>query len=139
MSEFAMDEKQRLERASSTKYQFRSSWDEQPRARWHPASISYQNRTLRRLCIAICIVLATWTFTRSLLPHLVHSNNLGHEAIFSEPVRQSTSANDTRKVSLEAHIMSKCPDAKACLQNLVVPAMEKISDKVDFNLSFIGR
>jgi hypothetical protein len=35
--------------------------------------------------------------------------------------------------------MSKCPDAKACLQELVVPAMEKISDKVDFNLSFIGR
>jgi len=45
--------------------------------------------------------------------------------------------NDT-KVALEAHVMSKCPDAKDCLQMLVVPAMEQISDKVDFQLSFIG-
>lgn len=43
------------------------------------------------------------------------------------------------KVPLEAHIMSKCPDARDCLQQLVVPAMEKISDKVDFQLSFIAR
>ena len=44
-----------------------------------------------------------------------------------------------RKVPLEAHIMSKCPDAQACLQQLVVPAMEQISDKVDFGLSFIAK
>lgn len=43
------------------------------------------------------------------------------------------------KVPLEAHIMSKCPDARDCLQKLVVPAMEQISDKVDFELSFIAR
>lgn len=42
------------------------------------------------------------------------------------------------KVPLEAHIMSKCPDAQDCLQKLVVPAMEQVSDKVDFNLSFIA-
>ncbi|RHZ60254.1 hypothetical protein CDV55_103952 [Aspergillus turcosus] len=42
------------------------------------------------------------------------------------------------KVPLEAHIMSKCPDARDCLQKLVVPAMEQISDKVDFELSFIA-
>jgi hypothetical protein len=48
----------------------------------------------------------------------------------------SVSAN---KVPLEAHIMSKCPDARDCLQKLVVPAMEQISDKVDFELSFIAR
>mgnify|MGYP006868021750 CR=1 FL=1 len=43
------------------------------------------------------------------------------------------------KIPLEAHIMSKCPDAQACLQKLVLPAMEKISEKVDFKLSFIAR
>lgn len=43
------------------------------------------------------------------------------------------------KIPLEAHIMSKCPDAKACLQDLVLPAMEQVSDKVDFRLSFIAR
>ena len=41
-------------------------------------------------------------------------------------------------VPLEAHIMSKCPDARDCLRDLIVPAMEKISEKVDFRLSFIG-
>lgn len=43
------------------------------------------------------------------------------------------------KVALEAHIMSKCPDAKSCLEELVVPAMERVHEKVDFTLSFIGR
>jgi hypothetical protein len=38
-------------------------------------------------------------------------------------------------LAINAHIMSKCPDAQACLQKLVLPAMEKISDKVDFKLS----
>lgn len=50
----------------------------------------------------------------------------------------STTANGT-KVALEAHIMSKCPDARDCLRDLVVPAMERVVDKVDFNLSYIGK
>lgn len=47
-------------------------------------------------------------------------------------------ANNSALVPLEAHIMSKCPDAKDCLRDLVVPAMEKVVDIVDFRLSFIG-
>lgn len=43
------------------------------------------------------------------------------------------------KVPLEAHVMSKCPDARDCLRDLVVPAMEQVADMVDFRLSFIGR
>jgi hypothetical protein len=35
--------------------------------------------------------------------------------------------------------MSKCPDARDCLRDLVVPAMEKVVDMVDFNVSFIGK
>ncbi|KAK4674777.1 hypothetical protein QC763_0027840 [Podospora pseudopauciseta] len=42
-------------------------------------------------------------------------------------------------VPLEAHIMSKCPDAKDCLRDLVLPVMQKTLDKVNFTLSFIGR
>ena len=34
--------------------------------------------------------------------------------------------------------MSKCPDAKACLEELVVPAMEQVVDMVNFRLSYIG-
>ena len=44
-----------------------------------------------------------------------------------------------KRVPLEAHIMSKCPDARDCLVDLIVPTMEKVSDKVDFKLSYIGR
>ena len=48
-------------------------------------------------------------------------------------------SNQSTLVPLEAHIMSKCPDACDCLHDLVVPAMERISENVDFRLSFIGR
>lgn len=41
-------------------------------------------------------------------------------------------------IPLEAHIMSKCPDARDCLKNLILPTMMRASDKVNFTLSFIG-
>lgn len=47
-------------------------------------------------------------------------------------------SNQTGLVPFEAHIMSKCPDAKTCLKELVVPAMEQVVDMVDFRLSYIG-
>lgn len=47
-------------------------------------------------------------------------------------------SNHTGLVPLEAHVMSKCPDAKRCLEELVVPAMEQVVDLVDFRLSYIG-
>ncbi|KAL4807704.1 hypothetical protein BDV18DRAFT_158909 [Aspergillus unguis] len=34
--------------------------------------------------------------------------------------------------------MSKCPDARDCIRELVVPTMERVNDKVDFKLSFIA-
>ncbi|KAB5577843.1 hypothetical protein GE09DRAFT_533215 [Coniochaeta sp. 2T2.1] len=42
-------------------------------------------------------------------------------------------------VPLEAHIISKCPDTRDCLKELVLPAMQRVHDKVDFKLSFIGK
>ena len=48
-------------------------------------------------------------------------------------------AGEGKLVNLEAHIMSKCPDAKDCLQMLVLPAMSRVSDKVNFTLSYIGK
>jgi hypothetical protein len=42
-------------------------------------------------------------------------------------------------VPLEAHIMSKCPDARDCLRQLVLPAMQRVYQKVNFTLSYIGR
>ncbi|KAL2838241.1 hypothetical protein BJY01DRAFT_237543 [Aspergillus pseudoustus] len=45
---------------------------------------------------------------------------------------------DSERVPFEAHIMSKCPDARDCIRELVVPTMERVGDKVDFELSFIA-
>lgn len=53
-------------------------------------------------------------------------------------LRQPLISSEDKRIPLEAHIMSKCPDAKGCLQKLVLPAMEQISEKVDFQLSFIA-
>lgn len=71
---------------------------------------------------------------------------LGHLKSNSTPGRHGLASDNgmpSQKpqvaVPLEAHVMSKCPDAQACLQKLVVPTMEHISDKVDFELSFIAR
>lgn len=42
-------------------------------------------------------------------------------------------------VPLEAHIMSKCPDAKDCLKEMILPAMMRVYEKVNFTLSYIGK
>lgn len=41
-------------------------------------------------------------------------------------------------VPLEAHIMSKCPDARDCLRDMILPTMQRVHDKVNFTLSFLG-
>ncbi|KAF8470842.1 hypothetical protein BDZ91DRAFT_654382 [Kalaharituber pfeilii] len=48
-------------------------------------------------------------------------------------------AGDKNKVPFEVHIMSKCPDAKECMELLVFPALEEVKDIVDFKMSFIGK
>ncbi|KAI6759542.1 hypothetical protein HG530_010222 [Fusarium avenaceum] len=61
--------------------------------------------------------------------------------MLNEPIVEVTSDVQTtdRLVPLEAHIMSKCPDAKEALELLVLPVMERVHDKVNFTLSYIGR
>lgn len=54
------------------------------------------------------------------------------------PDTQKVIANTNALVPLEAHIMSKCPDAKDCLRQLVLPTMQQVIDKVNFTLSYIG-
>jgi hypothetical protein len=47
-------------------------------------------------------------------------------------------AESKTPVPLEAHIMSKCPDALDCLRMMVLPTMERMHSKVNFTLSYIG-
>lgn len=104
---------------------------------WRDRAIS---RNLRR---GIGLIIACW------LIYFLYLNRLYAASIaqtfsnskngVSSEYNATTDAAVSGRVALEAHIMSKCPDAQDCLQKLVLPAMEKISDKVDFELSFIGR
>ncbi|KAI1279082.1 hypothetical protein F5Y07DRAFT_397175 [Xylaria sp. FL0933] len=41
-------------------------------------------------------------------------------------------------VPLEAHIISKCPDTRDCLKELLLPAMIQVHEKVNFTLTYIG-
>jgi hypothetical protein len=111
-------------RAQGTTTEARSvSWREQA-----------ADRSLRR---GLIIIVACF------FGYFIYLNRLYVRSLSTTPSKAGSehTANTvgTNKVPLEAHIMSKCPDAQDCLQQLVVPAMEKISDKVDFQLSFIGK
>ncbi|KAL8285704.1 hypothetical protein RB597_002664 [Gaeumannomyces tritici] len=76
---------------------------------------------------------------------LVHIRPLGSVQVpvqtsptASAPTTPNPPAKAANLVQLEAHIMSKCPDARDCLKQMVLPVMERAYDKVNFTLSFIG-
>jgi hypothetical protein len=101
----------------------------------------------RNLCRGIAIIIGCWLvyflylnrlYAASLAQGFKDNKDGVSSSDYDATAVAAVSAQSNR-VALEAHIMSKCPDAQDCLQKLVVPAMEQISDKVDFELSFIGR
>ncbi len=104
------------------------------------------SRSRRFLVVSLALVLLIWLSISHLLPDRPDSTLLsvkGHQShhTTSHPPQAAVTlkGNSSRLVRLEAHIMSKCPDARDCLRDLVVPAMEKVVDMVDFNVSFIGK
>ena len=102
---------------------------------------SYACRSRRKHLVLLPLILLIWASTRYYTSWLrsTNSNSPNISPGWLRPITSpNTSANRSALVPLEAHIMSKCPDAKDCLRELVVPAMEKIVDMVDFTLSFIG-
>lgn len=92
------------------------------------------------LVLSVLIVAKYFGAIRPVFVDQIFSDGYTTKPGLSEEPQGSTPSKSNRSilVPLEAHIMSKCPDARDCLRDLVVPAMEKISDKVDFRLSFIG-
>ena len=85
---------------------------------------------IRRILPAFLIVLGLWSLVRAAFVQNHH---------WCPGKTLQSLENKVALVPLEAHIMSKCPDAKDCLEKLVVPSMVNISDKVSFTLSYIGR
>lgn len=94
----------------------------------------YSQRSSMRTLVLCMVVVAT----PYLFMYLVYTQILHHPPRQLQDVVRTATAHDPVRVPLEAHIMSKCPDTKTCLRDLVVPAMEKVYDKVDFKLSYIG-
>jgi hypothetical protein len=56
-----------------------------------------------------------------------------------DPPSSSPSSTAVKLVPLEAHIMSKCPDARDCLSQLLVPVLSNVSSHINFTLSYIGQ
>ncbi|KAK4214397.1 hypothetical protein QBC37DRAFT_373028 [Rhypophila decipiens] len=83
-------------------------------------------------------ILAVTLITMSLYAwsHLAGLTQLATGHQWQQPVQPVVNMNTL--VPLEAHIMSKCGDAKDCLKHMVLPAMQRVYDKVNFTLSFIG-
>ncbi len=93
-------------------------------------------RSRRILIITLSLLLPVYILSKFL--SFPNSTNYTRQSFPTAQDHGVYRNNASALVPLEAHIMSKCPDARDCLQDLVVPAMEKIVDKVDFRLSFIG-
>jgi hypothetical protein len=55
------------------------------------------------------------------------------------PIPNASSPSSAKLVPLEAHIMSKCPDARDCILELLVPVMSQIASHINFTLSYIGQ
>ena len=98
-----------------------------------------RRRMLTFLVLSIVLFCATKLIPTARLYRLGPENGALTKSPDSDADEGSAKATANKtKVELEAHIMSKCPDAKDCLKELVVPAMEQAAEMVDFRLSFIG-
>lgn len=113
---------------------------EEQNASLNPRSrVSFRGRLFGHFLPAFLLMSAALLLFRSIFVtdgHYDASKDLSHLAEMSGTHQGIL---EGRRVDLEAHIMSKCPDARDCLQQLVVPAMAQVSDKVNFKLSYIGK
>lgn len=95
-------------------------------------------RRLRPLLIMTLMVLCCYYFVRPAAPFAI----LPQIPLSFAPSRDSDAqrlVTETKAlVPFEAHIMSKCPDARDCLRTMVLPAMQRVIDKVNFTMSYIG-
>lgn len=95
----------------------------------------WKRNLLTRVIPAILTLLAMFALFRSVFVCNHHYAPGGRQSTNSELVEEL----ERPKIELEAHGMSRCPDFRDCLRDLVVPTMIQVSDKVNFTLSFIGR
>lgn len=111
-------------------------WDEKMVGINRTANVKdhYRQRSQNRMILLFAVFITTL----HLFLYLLFTQILDFGPLPVQDVVRTSSAHSPVRVPLEAHIMSKCLDSKDCLEHLVVPAMEKVYDKVDFKLSYIG-
>ncbi|KAL1643664.1 hypothetical protein SLS58_004679 [Diplodia intermedia] len=122
-----MDEKHPLPLAHSAEPQRR----EAPRPRRALLAVFMRIAVIALLALFV-LFFPTGIQSRSTIAWNQESGDVGGDS----PQKALTEA---KKVPLEAHIMSKCPDALDCLQLLILPTMVEIADRIDFTLSYIGK
>ncbi|KIW97835.1 uncharacterized protein Z519_01419 [Cladophialophora bantiana CBS 173.52] len=93
-----------------------------------------QRYLVRRLIPAILTILVICSLFRTAF--VCHHHYHPHLWRTPTPTVEDEAAES--KVPLEIHVMSKCPDARDCLRELIVPTMIQANEKVDFTMSFIG-
>ncbi|KAE9974882.1 hypothetical protein EG327_008634 [Venturia inaequalis] len=114
-----------------------------------PTYHMFTRSRVRYLCLfAGSFMLLFWHLTtvsqHTLIPLAGQSESFDTDVVGKLSTKEwekSTELDDGKwKVPLEAHIMSKCPDALGCLQNLLLPALSQSNtlSKVNFTLSYIG-
>ncbi|UNI21813.1 hypothetical protein JDV02_007769 [Purpureocillium takamizusanense] len=91
-----------------------------------PSRLRHVMRMTLSLVVALVVLYHVWTGAPQLSRH----------GVATGPVSGINNAN--RLVPLEAHIISKCPDTRDALRELILPAMQRVHDKVDFKLNYIG-
>ncbi|KAF4126800.1 Gamma interferon inducible lysosomal thiol reductase (GILT) [Geosmithia morbida] len=116
----------------------------------HPGTMTQRRRALRRghslVAVALLVVMTLLyltTFHRSVSIHvttttsdLSSSDHLHHH---QQQQNLDVVSPAEHRVPLEAHIISKCPDTRDALRELILPVMQRVSDEVDFTLSYIGK
>ncbi|KAI0404258.1 hypothetical protein F4802DRAFT_247853 [Xylaria palmicola] len=79
------------------------------------------------------------SFSGASLPPHTETVPAFHPPAAGDNTEHETPATAVRElVPLEAHIISKCPDTRDCLKELLLPAMIRVHEKVNFTLTYIG-
>ncbi|KAI0465775.1 hypothetical protein F4859DRAFT_519698 [Xylaria cf. heliscus] len=78
------------------------------------------------------------SFTTAELPSSFKSAQSSHSPAKHDTKHAVPALSAGELVPLEAHIISKCPDTRDCLKELLLPAMIRVHEKVNFTLTYIG-
>ncbi|KAI1310368.1 hypothetical protein F5Y03DRAFT_392303 [Xylaria venustula] len=78
------------------------------------------------------------TFTGALPSPRFESDLPSEPPVVGNTAQNAVPVTARELVPLEAHIISKCPDTRDCLKELLLPAMIRVHEKVNFTLTYIG-